>query len=707
MPRAFLIVLIFISVSFAGYSFVIGQETIPEPPTTPMFPSNGAASIELNSDFTLTLQWNPVEGAEEYYCQYWKEGAENSEVINTNVNAIFLDSQTLEPVLELDEEYSWEKYFWRVKSCADINGVGGIDPEIECGDYSSVWSFTYTLPPPSRSSFSPISGANNILLPVDLGWENITGAKSYELLAVPCPYWLEKEGEECFKLPVLSTEIPQFIDDTCFFTTYTYYYWQVASCLDEETAFCGQPSELSNFRTNGGSKDLSPPLLQEPLFNSEEPEKIPVVSKNDSLYWDTEDCVYGFKIIIKKDGALVTEILTDQSGQSYSFEDINALWNQSSDLDQIYTWQVFSCWYEGGGSCAIPGSDIWQFKTAGSPPNLLEPVNNSFVKIPVTLSWEQAKGAESYFYQVASNHAFPKPKIIKEDDVKTLSAEIDYPELEPENQYWWRVKTCVDSNGKVCGEWSEAHSFYTYPINSPTSLRPESGLLPIHLSWDPDPGSNFYQYRLDYISAEYGIDPDGEILEESLEGCAEKAGQVIMPLTIVAAANITLYESCLGQYRWWVRSCLEKTCNDDKEISPPIVSAWANPAGQVFTATETPAPPEKGILPCGRRSDHPDTPYNEREACQIKHLGFLLQNILDFLLWRLGLIILTILSIVSAAISYFSLGNPTIIAQVKAIWKSAAIGYGIIFLAWIFINLLLVMVGFDVEFFGQWWQLPF
>jgi len=53
------------------------------------------------------------------------------------------------------------------------------------------------------------------------------------------------------------------------------------------------------------------------------------------------------------------------------------------------------------------------------------------------------------------------------------------------------------------------------------------------------------------------------------------------------------------------------------------------------------------------------------------------------------------------------MGAPTTMVKVKSLLKSAGIGYGIVFLAWIIINLILAVLGFKVDFFGHWWQISF
>ncbi|PIV41664.1 MAG: hypothetical protein COS26_03250, partial [Candidatus Nealsonbacteria bacterium CG02_land_8_20_14_3_00_40_11] len=66
-----------------------------------------------------------------------------------------------------------------------------------------------------------------------------------------------------------------------------------------------------------------------------------------------------------------------------------------------------------------------------------------------------------------------------------------------------------------------------------------------------------------------------------------------------------------------------------------------------------------------------------------------------------------LLAVATGVIYYFSMGAPTTMVKVKSLLKSAGIGYGIVFLAWIIINLILAVLGFKVDFFGHWWQISF
>ena len=69
--------------------------------------------------------------------------------------------------------------------------------------------------------------------------------------------------------------------------------------------------------------------------------------------------------------------------------------------------------------------------------------------------------------------------------------------------------------------------------------------------------------------------------------------------------------------------------------------------------------------------------------------------------------ILVLLVIATGVVYYFSMGAPTTMAKVKSILKSAGMGYAIIFLAWIIINLILSILGYKIGIFGKWWQIKF
>jgi len=645
---------------------------------------------------------------------------------------------------------------WEVKSC--WNSEPENPEDLSCGSYSESWNFAYMPLPPEL--LQPSDGASDVTLPVTLEWTRVENVKSYKIdvrVNIECNLWdlltgffndksicnpmksltdpfrdilgmswfFGSESEydpscpwklwntntnECVTLPVLPEEgedfaEPKYIDDTCVFSKNTRYLVSISSCLDPKAKICGEWSEERKFTTGvlteeGVPYQLEPPTLIAPEYDPAEP--LPIVGKKDQLRWESDDCASYVSLYLRRldeDSVILEETLPNIESVDLSHEKFTNLWNNSSNLDKEYVWKIKPCWRVTDDILCEEDvwSEEWHFKTIGAPPPLLKPESEATVKVPVMLEWKNIDGAGSYRYQVATDSSF------QYIDGYTVvpRKKIDYPEIKPDSQYWWRVKTCADEKGEVCGEWNE-RDFKTYPIGIPKNLGPATGTLPATLKWDPDPGAHFYEYMVDYASTTYDYDKDGNPIKETLAECQAKTGSQIISPTVTRSTNLWLGEICLGKYNWRVRSCLEESCTEGE--NPPLVSDWSN---ATYIASEITGPPEKGIVPCGRRTDIRTTPYDEREQCQFKHLGFLLQNILDFLLWRLGLVIVAIMAVVSGVTSYFSLDSPTAISQIKTIWKSVGKGYGIILIAWLLVNLILGILGYQVEFFGKWWQLPF
>jgi len=220
--------------------------------------------------------------------------------------------------------------------------------------------------------------------------------------------------------------------------------------------------------------------------------------------------------------------------------------------------------------------------------------------------------------------------------------------------------------------------FLTFPflaysqLQQPNIIYPTSKDSPVYagkikFEWT-ETGAEFYKYHVDL--------PNGE----SHEG-------------ITNENHFYIYSLEKGIYYWAVRSCGDEegeNCGSWSEANFEIISA---PPGFLG-----------GIVPCGRNYDDEATPHiNEAEPCQFRHLFLLLKNILDFLLWKLGIIVLGILVIVVGVMFYFSWGSAEVLTKVKSVFKSALTGYILMFFAWLALNLLLGLLGFQIDIFGRWW----
>ena len=719
-----------------------GGVCILDPPANPIYPANNSKAIDINPDLSIILRWEAGPDAQKYIYRL-EGGKKNLEASTTNTQS--------EPISATSTLKAGSTHFWQVRSCADLDANGEIDPAAECGNYSSQWNFKFLLNPPTGLVVTDTN------FPVQLNWSDVIGAQAYDaeikinlydcdwhdyilnfLNGIPvigwfipdnpcsvfqqfiwdpivswfrdtlgfllgwenydasCPWILwNSNTEKCEAVAITATGSlkSEYKDDTCVFTKNTAHKVRVSSCLiDGYTTYCGPYGDEIGFTT--GNFPIEAPKLVFPTTTV----PISVVGSGHSLRWNAHNCSNYIHVTVNKTpgGNVLDKTIPNQESLTLGFGEgeFKDMLDSKNDLDKNYNWQVYSCWRTKDNIECNQGSvsEVGNFKTIGAPPLLLKPAEGEMVKTIIT--WENIDGAGSYSYQIANDAGFLN--IVKYGTTKNSSVVVDYNDILPADQYWWRVSVCSDPDGNICGDWSASRSFNTYPLNPPSNPNPTSPdgqlFVPGVLSWNPNPGASFYQIKI----ANSTIDP-----AETLEGCETKEGAQIVPPTIVSEPRFYFGELCQGKYMWQALSCWDKDC----VLTAP--ANWSDAETWTFSAVAPPPPEEKGLLPCGRRSDNLDTPYNEREPCQLKHAGFLIQNILDFLLWRLGLIIMAILAVVSGVTSYFSLGSPNTLVQIKSIWKSAGIGWIIMLLAWTFINLIMRLTGFQVEFFGRWWQLPF
>ena len=604
-------------------------------------PANNTKNVLL----PITFNWNAVLGAKSYR---YEIGTIQGVTVTPSV--IIKDC-----ILKSNTSYTW-----RVQACCDIKGNN-------CSSlWSDTWNFKTSLAP---ELLSPINNAVNVSIPVTLDWCNVDEALSYYVMTDKngvfyYPFPVEKENN------ILDSETT-FGPDT--FTKNTTYGWKIATCLTEDSTKCGIEADCSEDQEGNECGDYSQRwsfttgeiTLPVPEITSPSAEGTPAVNLSSNLSWKPIgiEGVNSYRYEIKQGANIVASSYISAFFTSVSFEDF---W-EDLDFDETYTATVKSCWDEEGKTCEEEGGEV-DFKTTGAPPtNLNEsPTDNGSVLIPAKLDWDDMPGAASYYYEISSAVG----------TIKNSEVSIDYPVLKQKTTYDWQVKTCADKEGEVCGDWSKG-SFTTLELTPPINPDPEDGgeLLTSesYLNWEGI--TKFYQYRIDY------------------------QGEEKIPLTIVSSksAFLSTAELELGEYTWYIQSCLDGDCQETSGFAGP----WR------FNLIEPVPSGEKGLIPCGRYYDDPDTPYNEREQCQFKHFFLLIKNILDFILWRIGLIVLVLLVLAVAVVYYFSMGAPETMVKVKSIVGSAAKGYAVIFLAWLIINVILAILGYQIEFFGRWWQINF
>lgn len=642
----------------------------------------GNANIKL----PVKLDWDDVLGWEaEYGPRSYRIRAGGTEEISTQS----------ELVPKACAFQSGKNQNWPVSACCGTDGT-------DCGPASN-WNFTANLTPepisPADPDWTGERGKENTPLPITLDWCNVNEAKSYQfrvyimengketchpwLVSIEegkktCSPWLvrwQRRGEDIER--ILYSDFPD--EGVGFFTKSTTYKLEIRSCLDENGIDCRDYGQGWIFTTGETALPASFPLSPTNDPKGEKPVGLPLV-----LDWNDKSGInsYIYEITPVFGGKKIEEAAKTSQVPPLNHPELS--------LNTSYKWKVKSCWDYESKKCEEIFSEEWYFKTTGQPPNLVYPLSGAQgVTIPIAFDWQDVPGAKSYILKVAGDGLNLEQPVDKSE----FSLEfLDFP-VRQETIYSWQVKTCAWEKG-ACGQYANLQNFKTFRLPPPQNPSPENnGQLftdEKYVSWANVLGAKSYQYQIKYLSL---------AAEEKDENCLPLVGKELFetPKTIPANADyVTL--SCLGNYQWQVRSCLDKDCQE--------TSNWSGPLSFVFLESSE-AAGKGGLVPCGRTVNNPKTPWNEREPCQIKHVFLLIKTIIDFFLFRAAPIILVLLTAATGAMFYFSIsaGAAAPLARVKSLWKSAGIGLGIIFFAWTIVNIVLKLVGYQIGIFGNWYQL--
>lgn len=574
-------------------------------------------------------------------------------------------------------------YQWQVRACLDSGGT-------DCGEWSDTSNFSTNLAPELVGPYDPdwqgAAQEGSTPTPVFLDWCDVKEANSL-LLKI----YILQGGEKICHPSLLSTKDGQafcdswiirgkrrdpeqlekkifsdFTDeDMYFFTGDTNYGWEIATCTDNSGLECKDFSQQWTFTTKEKESLetflISPP--NDPL--GQKPVGLSLV-----LDWRKDPGInsWRYKIDSKEEFSNVS------GSRSLDYPELS--------LNSFYQWQVLSCTDYEGKKCQETWSETYTFKTTGQPPELIYPAAGATdIPIAVDFDWQDVPGAKSYIISI-QGEGLDMNKTLNESDFS-----VDFPEfpIKQETNYTWQIKTCAKDNGQVCGAYSSPQGFRTFRIAPPSKpLYPQNGGMLFtdehFLSWEKVTGAKAYQYETKLLAAS---------AEEQSQTCS------VPPLRTVLASSDYIELGCLGQYQWQARSCFDSQCQE--------TSNWSSP--WTFTFLEG-GSGTAGLVPCGRATDNPKTPWSEREPCQIKHLFLLVQIIIDFLLIKIMPVIIVLLTVTTAVVLYTPFSQMVTMAQIRSLWKSAGIGLALILFAWVIVNLLLKFAGYNIGVFGNWYQLP-
>ncbi len=113
------------------------------------------------------------------------------------------------------------------------------------------------------------------------------------------------------------------------------------------------------------------------------------------------------------------------------------------------------------------------------------------------------------------------------------------------------------------------------------------------------------------------------------------------------------------------------------------------------------------LVPCGQSCDLPGTPAIEDASCTFCNFFALIDNILDFIIFKLLLPVAALMLIIGGFFLLIAGGAQKHFSQAKSILTAAAIGLVIIFVAFIFIGTFLKYIGlaqWTTDIYHNWWQ---
>lgn len=566
-------------------------------------------------------------------------------------------------------------YSWHVKACRDSNATD------DCTSWGTDNAFSTSSAPELKTPYDPDwqdKESATTKFPATLEWcpQPNSLRKSYAIKA-----YENTTNGTLNPLPINDIALPS--NETTYsdssqskagfeqFEKRATYSWKIGSCTNPLATQCGIFSQLWSIIPGG---ELKPPINLLPASSS-------AVNMTQFLSWD--NITFSTRFIVHLQGGDLAQntfvFFTSQDAQL----SLQKIWPKLL-LDRIYSWKVAPC----GGSAdsedikdcenedgTVPWSKLTLFITTGAKPiNVkITPTQNNATGIPVTLDWDDMAGAASYHY-----------KIGLVSGVATKSeVTLYYPDLKTGTLYPFEIATCADTLGTVCGS-SASGSFTTATLTQPNITTPSVGQKEFDpstkFSWDTIFSSNFYSYALTFLS------PSQTETSASCKTLSEVEKKIIFENSSAIRLR------CLGNYTFMVKACIDKDCED------------ASPTTTQNLTVEKLLAPTGGLAPCDRGNDIKSTPWDERDPCQLKHILLLIRNLVDFALFKLSIVILLLMTVLTGINMFISLGDPSLPGKIKLLWKAVGAGLLIMFLAWVFLNVLLHLIGFNVTFYGNWYE---
>lgn len=516
---------------------------------------------------------------------------------------------------------------------------------------------------------------------LELGVKDITVNKGYYIYIIPC---LEDDGTAC--------------GQHC--------------CANEDGSICNDSSAKTFFATTNNPSYF--PSLYQPTTTSPTSSKSNIVYPTDIfefIGWGAR----GFRFELYEEDGTNPIMSKSVFGDGYATTSLLNDWqkvdnptdrNPIIENNTVYKWSVTPCFCDNCDTATTTDdtlkncqsdkkSNFSYFKTAGDSSNNIYPIgSDTIVPLPVEFEWE-AENSLSYIFQLDDSEVFGS--LLEYETLSNPNFSVDYPTLRPGHTYNWRIKSCVidldlyDEDFNIypyCDKnWVDS-AFTVSDFIAPTSTQLSDGEVftnEFYLHWEPAISAKSYEYQLTYNERSE---------QERSNECEASATPILTGTTDSTHVIIPNFpgtnQKCLGEYTLGVTACINQDCEDQSSENAKT-SIWT------FNFKQA-ALNEMGILPCNRRDDNLETPWNERETCQLKHVPVFFYQTIDFLLWRGSVVVFLGLTIFSALSAFSTAGLPIQMVNLKTLWSSAGKGFFIMFFSWTFLNLILNLVGITENF---------
>ena len=650
---------------------------------SPLFPRNGQFQIATRP---VTLDWCSIDDATSYEIKIWKWEVDGDGVWTEELEDELESTESTvcaKSLKDKDDTY----YKWQIAPCyGESCDPFGAKWKFDTGEEQSIEVPDLTLP--SSNNF-------DLSIPVTFNWTEIENAKSYYILIV-------NQDEELVVFESTTSNSVTFGVESLINSSY--YAWSVAACLGDDGNACG--SDCCFNERGDTCADVASPLFfatnNTATFNDVELvnpyNEAPSVKPFDLFEWQSLGAT-GFVFNVKnKAGNLIAEIHTPDTTMDLSnivWQDNEEEWTEATGNGKLafnteYVWQVTPCWWDSGNDkavyCKIANSNKQSFTTSGGQiTSIISPASGSTQSIPTIFNWEEVPNAFSYHFQLKDEGG----NIVDDSIIRTNRISLDYPIVEPNTNYSWGIKACADEDGSYCENNWHNKSFTVEELQTPSSEQLEDWEVSTYennLVWQPVSSAKSYEYTIQYNAV-------GE--EEINDNC--EAGTLIRENAISNSNYILMpnfpgtQQKCLGEYTFWVTACVTENC-EGQTSDNSITTEWT------FDYIQSGSSGEGGMMPCGKDNDIYDTPWNERENCQLKHVPIFIYNVIDFILWKASLIALLVLIVFSGIIAYASAGLPVKVVSIKEVWKNAGKGYVVMFFAWTIISIALKLLGITESF---------